>query len=506
MDDRYGPNLILAYVEDELVAADRARVDAMLAEDPALAALVADMQRNREALRGAAPLEPTADLAEGAIAAIERQLLLEDTSPEASPPPPAPKRFHIAQYLTYGGIAAVLAITATAVFQSLQSDEQPMSTVAMSEAPTPGQSLAEATLEAQRKAMREFEAEVPAKESEALAAESAPPVEEALAAAELADRDSARLADRRDSRSASGGAGFGGNVDAADAYGGGYGGYDDGYGGRSAAREEPKRIQDKTASADTPESATLPPAATTPPPSPTVTAAVVESDVLAEPVDPGPGSGPALASAAIVSEPETSLARAAAQKPDRPPVDEAHLTSLQTQTFAQVAGNQIMLNVSTTSPERSLQQVNEWAVSNRIQVTNLPADFSEVPLADSTEGFSEDAFSMRLEVPAPETKARKFSGKEETDSDLDAEQLAAQDEIPMQLGRQRLTLTATTQQVDELVAALSETDVHPEPAAVPWSFAPAWMQWQSILQPSEVEVIIEPMPESEPDVLPFQLP
>ncbi|MEM9419753.1 MAG: hypothetical protein AAGA25_11990 [Planctomycetota bacterium] len=504
MDDRYDPNLILAYVEDELLAADRARVEAMLAEDPAFAALVADMQRNRETLRGATPIEPPADLAEGAMAAIERQMLLEDTSPGVSPPPPPPKPFRIAPYLTYGGIAAVLAITATVVFQSLQSDQQPASTIAMSETPLPGQSLAEATLEAQRKAMREFDAETPAAEPEVLAADTAVPAEEALAMAELAERTSLRSKERDDPAS-----GFGGDPFGGDPYGGrGFGGAGDvadAFGGASAtARDEPKRLDAKTAAASTPEPITQPPALLSTAPLPVMPATAGENELsdaspLAESVTAERGGEAATASLVLtLSEPETPLARAAAQETDPVYGEKEHLTSLQAQTFAQVARNPIMLNVATRSPERSLQQVNDWAFSNRIQVASLPADFSDVPLAVPAEVVSVEDTSPRPALPMDQDMAWKLGvdEKREAAQHLD-EQPAVQYEVPAQLGRQRLQLKANAQQLGELVAALSEPDVRVEPASEPWSFSPAWMEWQSILQPAEVEIIIEPVRASE---------
>lgn len=155
MDDRYDPNLILGYVENELIDADRARVDAMLAEDEALAGLVADLQRDRAALRSAAAVEPKADLAAGAIAALERQMLFSETPDPPSRNGAPPSRFRLGSLLTYGGIAAVLALTVTVVFQSLQSDDgSPMGSIAMDDSARPGAAggnLAQAPIEAQRR-------------------------------------------------------------------------------------------------------------------------------------------------------------------------------------------------------------------------------------------------------------------------------------------------------------------------------------------------------------------
>ncbi|MEM1109042.1 MAG: hypothetical protein AAGH99_10175 [Planctomycetota bacterium] len=156
MDDRYDPNLLLGYVEDELIAADRARVEAMLAEDADLAILVADMKRDRDALRNAPPARLPADLAEGAVATLERQMLFDDEPGELALPPTPNRRFRLAPLLTYGGIAAVLTITVGVVIQSLFGTGKELATSYAYEetARELGQSLAEATIEAQRKAVR----------------------------------------------------------------------------------------------------------------------------------------------------------------------------------------------------------------------------------------------------------------------------------------------------------------------------------------------------------------
>lgn len=151
MNDRTDPNLILGYVEGELPADERQRVEAMLAEDAALGDLVRGMQADREALRSAAPAEPPRDLAEAALATLERSMLLDGDVAVPSPTVAAPvNRFRLAPLLTYGGIAAVLAITATVVFQSLQSDRQPASSPTLAMEDSGGVGLAEAPIAAQR--------------------------------------------------------------------------------------------------------------------------------------------------------------------------------------------------------------------------------------------------------------------------------------------------------------------------------------------------------------------
>jgi len=168
MDDRYDPNLILGYVEDELTAADRAKVDAMLAHDPALATLIDDLKRDRQTLRSAPAAAPPYDLTDAAIATLERHMLF-DAPPAGSIPANAAgafggsgpvgtgvgtaptHRFRLAPLMTYGGIAAVLALTTAVIFQSVQSDSADTGD-ALALAEKPSVSFAEATLEAQRQA------------------------------------------------------------------------------------------------------------------------------------------------------------------------------------------------------------------------------------------------------------------------------------------------------------------------------------------------------------------
>lgn len=152
MNESYDPNLLLEYVEGELPDDARQPVEAMLAEDPKLAALVEGMQRDRAALREAHPGELPRDLVSGALTQVEREMLLDEDVAVPSPTVASPvSRFRLAPLLTYGGIAAVLALTGAVVFQSLLSDtpDPADSAYAMNEQ-APGVGLAEAPLEAQR--------------------------------------------------------------------------------------------------------------------------------------------------------------------------------------------------------------------------------------------------------------------------------------------------------------------------------------------------------------------
>lgn len=151
MTDRHDPNLILDYVEDQLSAIDRARFEESLTRDPALASLVADMQRDREALRSAPPMDPPAGLADAAMQNLERQLLLDHTAFSLPQDNPATSRWRLAPLLAYSGIAAVLLLTASLLVHFLQS-EQPEQSLATER---PAFDIAQAPLDAQDDALRQ---------------------------------------------------------------------------------------------------------------------------------------------------------------------------------------------------------------------------------------------------------------------------------------------------------------------------------------------------------------
>ena len=86
MSDRYDPQRLLAYVEDELPAAKRAELERDLAEDPQLEALVRQLAEDRRRLRDL-PVEPVPPkLLEEPMQQIERQMLLADASGHGARP------------------------------------------------------------------------------------------------------------------------------------------------------------------------------------------------------------------------------------------------------------------------------------------------------------------------------------------------------------------------------------------------------------------------------------
>lgn len=88
MTDRYDHDLLLAYLEGDLAPGDRARVDAMLADDPKLASLMRDMAGDRDLLRSM-PSEPApGDLSFDLVQGLERRMLLD--APQVEPSGPIP--------------------------------------------------------------------------------------------------------------------------------------------------------------------------------------------------------------------------------------------------------------------------------------------------------------------------------------------------------------------------------------------------------------------------------
>lgn len=87
MLDRYDQDLLLDYLEGELDEDRRAPLDAMLAGDPQLAALLNEMARDREALRSLPQAEAPADLVHDVTQTLERRMLLDDTVDDTAPIP-----------------------------------------------------------------------------------------------------------------------------------------------------------------------------------------------------------------------------------------------------------------------------------------------------------------------------------------------------------------------------------------------------------------------------------
>lgn len=490
MDDRHDPNLILGYVEDELTAADRARVESMLADDPALAALIEDMKRNRETLRGAEPAKPPTDLVEGAMAALERQMLFDDAPPSPYVPAQPTRRFRLVPIVIYGGIAAVLALTATVVIQSLQSGDESPATLAMDQSAKPSMSLAEATLEAQRRAA--YSVELDDLETESNAA--------ALASSKMAEGSTALSVEPATEAYA----------EAAP------------LAGADVARKETPAVMDDLALAEEAVTATTvaDDIASTPqdevaPASPTPVAVVASRAAgQSRDQDAAPAASLALADGVAIRK----NAAASASPPPAVQTPGPANVALDSFDMAEAPRQRVVLNVATAAPERSVQQLNDWALSNRVAVNATPSHESSQPLAfnqtssravqvavadelttdevnDEAElGVGDEAEAEpRRSLVAPELSLGTAAASADAYGDRSTFFRDMRLASGFGIEPQRLQLVVAPNQVAELVAVLSDEDTEVRQDAFPTE---PWMQWQNLTQSAEVEVVIEPIVEA----------
>ena len=148
MDPRHDADLILGHLEGDLSPEDAAKVQALREADPGFAALLDGMADDRDQLRSAPPAEPPVGLTDMALADLERSMLLDDHPDSVALLPPGRRRMAIAPLLVYGGIAAVLVLTASAVLKSVQP---PASSPTIAAAPdAEGFDIAAAPIQAQR--------------------------------------------------------------------------------------------------------------------------------------------------------------------------------------------------------------------------------------------------------------------------------------------------------------------------------------------------------------------
>jgi hypothetical protein len=116
MLDRYDQDLLLDYLEGELDADRRAQLDALLAEDPQLAALLEALSADRAALRALPREQAPADLAHDVTQSLERRMLLDDAAVDTGPMPIARGRDLPGEPtggLRWGRIAGLSALAAS---------------------------------------------------------------------------------------------------------------------------------------------------------------------------------------------------------------------------------------------------------------------------------------------------------------------------------------------------------------------------------------------------------
>ncbi len=120
MTERYDQETILGYVEGELTDDQRARFEAILADDHELRQLVSQMKLDRQALRGLGTQSAPVGLIDQVIQVHERAALLGDpTAPEPLPLSMPVSRWKLGRVLAYSGIAAVLLLSFGLVLQTL---------------------------------------------------------------------------------------------------------------------------------------------------------------------------------------------------------------------------------------------------------------------------------------------------------------------------------------------------------------------------------------------------
>lgn len=118
MAEQYDENLLLGYVEDDLDATERARVERMAEEDPRLAQLLRHMVEDRRAMRGVRAPAPPEWVMEEVDRRLERSMLLEQEMPEA-PASRAEPGHVVGRIGVFASVAALLLLAGGVIVVSL---------------------------------------------------------------------------------------------------------------------------------------------------------------------------------------------------------------------------------------------------------------------------------------------------------------------------------------------------------------------------------------------------
>lgn len=146
MLDRYDQDLLLDYLEGELDADRRAKLDAMLADDPQLAGLLSEMAMDRAALRSLPEAQAPADLVHDVTKTLERRMLLDEPIDETGPIPlsrgrgmaPEPARsISWGRVVGLTGLAASVALAAGIVVITIQDPRLDRTAADLAASPTP---------------------------------------------------------------------------------------------------------------------------------------------------------------------------------------------------------------------------------------------------------------------------------------------------------------------------------------------------------------------------------
>lgn len=150
MLDRYDQNLLLDYLEGELDADRQAQLDALLAEDKQLAALLAGMAGDRDVLRSLPQAQAPADLMQDLTQSLERRMLLDEQAVETGPIPIARGRDlpgeptggpRWGRILGLSGLAASVALAATTVVIMMGPDTLQRTADGLADATNPNEAL-----------------------------------------------------------------------------------------------------------------------------------------------------------------------------------------------------------------------------------------------------------------------------------------------------------------------------------------------------------------------------
>jgi hypothetical protein len=116
MTDRYDENLILGYVEGNLMGAERSDFERALMADAKLRALVDDLKDQRRELRELPDVPAPPQIVETIRQRLERDMLLE---PLPEPVTGPARRLMLTRWAVAGGIAAVVLISTSVVLSVL---------------------------------------------------------------------------------------------------------------------------------------------------------------------------------------------------------------------------------------------------------------------------------------------------------------------------------------------------------------------------------------------------
>src|SRR5438046_3012270 len=119
MAERYSEELFLGYVEGDLPPQQRALFERVLAEDPQLRTLVAQVKLDREELRAMPDAPPPAALLEMVHQRLERDMLLQPRAVELSGSQRRRQHARTMRLVAYSGVAALVLLSAGLMLYTL---------------------------------------------------------------------------------------------------------------------------------------------------------------------------------------------------------------------------------------------------------------------------------------------------------------------------------------------------------------------------------------------------